>query len=199
VVLDAKAMEWANEHGIDTAKLRAAKVPIYGKWYFPDIPANVPMINLKTGEIQSFSGGLRAGEILYVTRPDLRRARLGPYASLAEAPAPVGASAAPSALAAASEVAADATSRVEEVEAAVPGEPLDFHMPGPSIYPLVLALGLSIALLGLVAGPIELRVIVILLGVVYLLAGALGWVVQNHREGLAIEAGGEHGGTPGLH
>jgi hypothetical protein len=96
-------------------------------------------------------------------------------------------------------VAADGTSRVEDVETAVPGEPLDFNMPGPSIYPLVLALGLSIALLGLVAGPIELRVIVILLGLVYLLAGALGWVVQNHREGLAIEAGGERGGTPGLH
>lgn len=196
MVLDAKAMEWANENGIDTAKLRAAKLPIYGKWYFPDIPANVPMINLRTGEIQSFSGGLRAGEILYVTRADLRRARLGPYASLAEAAPPVVTAAAPAALDAASEVAADATSRVEAAE---PGEPLDFHLPGPSIYPLVLALGLSIALLGLVAGPFELRVIVTLLGLVYLLAGAFGWVVQNHRDGLAVEAGGEHGGAPGLH
>ena len=195
MVLDAKAMEWANENGIDTAKLRAAKLPIYGKWYFPDIPANVPMINLRTGEIQSFSGGLRAGEILYVTRADLRRARLGPYASLAEVSPPVVAAVEPAAPA---EVAPVATSRAEETETVETDEPVDYQRPGPSIYPLVLALGLSIALLGLVAGPIELRVIVTLLGLVYLVAGAFGWIVQNRRrEDLAVEAGSEHGGPPG--
>ena len=197
MVLDAKAMEWANENGIDTAKLRAAKLPIYGKWYFPDIPANVPMINLRTGEIQSFSGGLRAGEILYVTRADLRRARLGPYASLPEVSPPAVAAAEP---AAPVELAPAATSRTEQTQTVETDGPPDVHRPGPSIYPLVLALGLSIALLGLVAGPIELRVIVTLLGLVYLVAGAFGWIVQNRRrEGLAVEAGSEHGGAPGLH
>ena len=195
MVLDAKAMEWANENGIDTAKLRAAKLPIYGKWYFPDIPANVPMINLRTGEIQSFSGGLRAGEILYVTRADLRRARLGPYTSLPEVSPPVVAAVEPVAPA---EVAPVATSRTEETETVEIDEPVEVQRPRPSIYPLVLALGLSIALLGLVAGPIELRVIVTLLGLVYLVAGAFGWIVQNRRrEDLAVEAGGEHGGASG--
>ena len=38
MVLDVKALTWAAQHNIDTAKLKAAKVPIYGKWYFPEIP-----------------------------------------------------------------------------------------------------------------------------------------------------------------
>ena len=80
MTLDAKAMEWAAEQGLDTKTLKASKVPIYGKWYFPEIPAGVPLVNLKTGEIQVFGPGLRAGEILFVARSDLRRARLGPYA-----------------------------------------------------------------------------------------------------------------------
>jgi hypothetical protein len=195
VVLDAKAMEWANENGIDTAKLRAAKLPIYGKWYFPDIPANVPLINLKTGEIQSFSAGLRAGEVLYVTRADLRRARLGPYTTLVDAPPPVSPVAS---TALASAVPAAAASSVDAVEAAESDDLPGIHLPGPSIYPLVLALGLSIALLGLVAGPVELRIMVTLLGLVYLLAGAFGWVVQNHRVGLTLDGSGEHGGATGL-
>ena len=41
MVLDAKALTWAAQNNIDTAKLKAAKIPIYGKWYFPEIPADV--------------------------------------------------------------------------------------------------------------------------------------------------------------
>jgi hypothetical protein len=194
-------MEWANENGLDTAKLKAAKIPIYGKWYFPDLPADVLMINLKSGEIQSFGPGLRAGEILYVTRFDLRRARLGPYAALPEPEAarPASGAAAPIAAAAASELAAAAAARSDEPRAVEPSEPLNFHLPGPSIFPLVLALGLSIMLVGLVVGPVELRIIVALLGLVYLVAGAVGWTVQNRNEGLAAEAGGGPGDAAGAH
>jgi len=80
MVLDSKALEWASQHGLDTAALKKAKVPIYGKWYFPDLPADVPLVNLQTGEIETFGAGFRAGAILYVKEEDLKRARLGPYA-----------------------------------------------------------------------------------------------------------------------
>src|SRR5215831_8974362 len=66
MVLDAKALTWAAQHGIDTAKLKAAKVPIYGKWYFPEIPAGVPVVNLVTGEL------------IYAPEEELRRAALLP-------------------------------------------------------------------------------------------------------------------------
>src|SRR5215212_9877738 len=62
----------------------AAKNPIYGKWYFPEIPPGVLMVNLKTGQLQRFGPDMRAGEVLFVPRDDLRRARMGPYARLAE-------------------------------------------------------------------------------------------------------------------
>ena len=50
MVLDAKALTWAAKNDIDTAKLKKAKVPIYGKWYFPEIPPHVALVNLETGE-----------------------------------------------------------------------------------------------------------------------------------------------------
>ncbi len=43
MVLDAKVMEWATQQGLDTAALKKAKIPIYGKWYFPELPADVPL------------------------------------------------------------------------------------------------------------------------------------------------------------
>src|ERR687885_1929187 len=82
MVLDAKAMTWASQNGIDTPTLKKLKIPIYGKWYFPEIPAGVVMVNLENGHLQTFRRPMRAGEILYVVRDDLRRARLGPYAAL---------------------------------------------------------------------------------------------------------------------
>jgi cytochrome c oxidase subunit 4 len=90
MVLDSKQMEWASREGLDTAALKKAKVPIFGKWYFPDLPANVPLVNLSTGEIETFPEGYRAGAVLYVKEEDLKRAGLGPSkpAPAPAAPAP---------------------------------------------------------------------------------------------------------------
>src|SRR4051794_16875377 len=74
MVLDAKALAWAAEHNIDTAKLKAAKVPIYGKWYFPEIPAGVPLVNLQSGERRTFAERMLAGEVIWVAETDLERA-----------------------------------------------------------------------------------------------------------------------------
>src|SRR5258708_29466336 len=78
MVLDAKALTWAAKNDIDTAKLKKAKVPIYGKWYFPEIPPGIPLVNLETGEQQVFPERMVAGEVIYVPATDLVRARLGP-------------------------------------------------------------------------------------------------------------------------
>src|ERR1700716_4311798 len=78
MVLDAKALTWAAKNDIDTAKLKKAKVPIYGKWYFPEIPAGVPLVNLETGEQQIFPERMVAGEVIYVPAADLQRAGLAP-------------------------------------------------------------------------------------------------------------------------
>ena len=79
MVLDSKQMDWASRTGLDTPALKRAKVPIYGKWYFPDLPANVPLVNLSTGEVETFPAGYRAGAVLYVKEEDLKRAGLGGY------------------------------------------------------------------------------------------------------------------------
>ncbi|MFN8523234.1 MAG: cytochrome C oxidase subunit IV family protein [Chloroflexota bacterium] len=81
MVLDSKAMEWGSQHGLDTAALKKANVPIYGKWYFPDLPAGVPLVNLQTGEVERFAPGFKAGAVLYAKEDDLRRAGVGPYAA----------------------------------------------------------------------------------------------------------------------
>jgi hypothetical protein len=94
MVLDSKQMDWASREGLDTAALKRAKVPIFGKWYFPDLPANVPLVNLSTGEVETFPPGYRAGAVLYAKEEDLKRAGLGPYKAAA---APVAAAPAPSA------------------------------------------------------------------------------------------------------
>src|SRR2546423_1619111 len=78
MVLDAKALTWAGKHDIDTAKLKKAKVPIYGKWYFPEIPPGVPLVNLETGEQEVFPERMVAGEVIFVPAADLLRAGLGP-------------------------------------------------------------------------------------------------------------------------
>ena len=88
MVLDSKQMEWASREGLDTAALKRAKVPIYGKWYFPDLPDNVPLVTLSTGEVESFPAGYRAGAVLYVKEEDLKRAGLGPYKAAVAAPPP---------------------------------------------------------------------------------------------------------------
>jgi len=80
MVLNAKAMEWAGNFGLDSAKLKSGKVKIFGKWYFPEIPANQRLINLQTGEVETFPQGLRAGTVLYVLEDELKNAKLGPFA-----------------------------------------------------------------------------------------------------------------------
>src|SRR6266568_7688132 len=78
MVLDAKALTWAAKNDIDTAKLKKAKVPIYGKWYFPEIPPGIPLVNLETGEQQVFPERMIAGEVIYVPAADLQRVGLAP-------------------------------------------------------------------------------------------------------------------------
>src|SRR5947199_1946423 len=78
MVLDAKALTWAAKNDIDTAKLKKAKIPIYGKWYFPEIPPNVPLVNLETGEQQVFPERMVAGEVIFVPAADLQAAGLAP-------------------------------------------------------------------------------------------------------------------------
>src|ERR1700738_4321297 len=94
MVLDAKALTWAAKNDIDTAKLKAAKVPIYGKWYFPEIPPGVPLVNLETGEQQVFPERMVAGEVIYVPAADLQRVGLTPegFAVMDVAERPSGAS-----------------------------------------------------------------------------------------------------------
>lgn len=104
MVLDAKVMEWATQQGLDTAALKQAKIPIYGKWYFPDLPANTPLVNMRTGQVETFPPGYRAGAILYVKEEDLKRAGLGPYKPVSPPPPPP-ATAEPAPVAAAAPVA----------------------------------------------------------------------------------------------
>jgi hypothetical protein len=207
-------MEWAAEQGLDTKTLKANKIPIYGKWYFPEIPSGVPLVNLKTGEIQVFGPGLRAGEILFVARSDLRRARLGPYAarpeseaqaqasepSAAEPAAPAVAQAQPGSVAPAPRpavVAARLRAEREEIPAGI-------HLPAPSIFPLVFAIGLMIVLLGLVVGPrppdpaATIRPIIIGLGAIYLGVAATGWAIQNYREERAHEVEADYAEPTGV-
>jgi len=77
-MLVATALTSSARHHLDTTKLKAAKVPIYGKWYFPEIPAGIPLLNLETGEQQVFPGRMLAREVIYVPAADLLRASLGP-------------------------------------------------------------------------------------------------------------------------
>jgi hypothetical protein len=80
MVLNVKAMEWAAGFGLDTAKLKSAKVKVFGKWYYPDLPVNQRLINLQTGETETFKDQLRAGTVLYVLEDELKTAKLGPFA-----------------------------------------------------------------------------------------------------------------------
>ncbi len=78
MVLDVKFMEWAATQGLDTAALKAARVPLYGKWYFPDLPLQIPMVNLRTGEIQTFAEPMVAGQTIWAPRDDLQHAGFWP-------------------------------------------------------------------------------------------------------------------------
>src|SRR5437763_1780228 len=68
-------MDWAAQNAIDTAKLKAAKSPAYGKWHYPEIPAGEPLGKLKTGQIPALRPAQRASEGPHGPRAPLRRAR----------------------------------------------------------------------------------------------------------------------------
>lgn len=193
MVLDAKAMTWAARHDIDTAKLKKAKVPIYGKWYFPELPRNEWLVNLETGERQRFAGQMLAGEVIWAPEAQLRQAGLLPADVAAEwdeaasvsAPAtePSGSAAAPEPLlmmtrppvgvgAAAHTTTALAVVAPAEVDhdqesAAAHG----IHMPLASIAPFVLGIGFCLVLLGLIT-----NAVILIVGLIWMLVGAVGWI-----------------------
>ncbi len=197
MVLDAKALTWAAKNDIDTAKLKKAKIPIYGKWYFPEIPPGIPLVNLETGEQQVFPERMIAGEVIYVPAADLQRVGLAPEnfaimeiaegvgpatrALQAIAPEPLLAMARPVGLPRSTAmVAVDGEhALVEEDTADLAG----IHMPSPSIAPLVLGIGFCILLLGAITSPV-----ILVVGALWMLAGAIGWI----RIGLLEERAG-HG------
>jgi hypothetical protein len=184
MVLDAKALTWAASNNIDTAKLKAAKIPIYGKWYFPEIPSGVPLVNLETGERQSFPERMLAGEVMYAPEADLRRASLLPddfpaeaeeteSRALAEtralAPEPLLAVARPIGLPPTESRAIVPVDDEEQEDD--PSVVAGIHMPLASIAPLVLGVGFCIAFFGLITSPF-----IVAVGLVWMLVGAIGWI-----------------------
>jgi hypothetical protein len=199
MVLDAKALTWAAQNNIDTAKLKAAKVPIYGKWYFPEIPAGIALVNLETGEQEVFAERMVAGEVIYVPAADLQRAGLTPAEfSVREvtdtvegasrglraiAPEPLLAMTRPPGL----EGRTTSIVPVESQQALVAHDEAELagiHMPSPSIAPFVLGVGFCIVMLGVIS-----NVIIFIVGLLWMLAGAIGWI----RIGL-LESRAAHGG-----
>ena len=191
MVLDVNAMTWAKAHNIDTRKLKAAKVPIYGKWYFPELPLGVPLIDLETGERRVFNEPMLAGEILLAPEDELRRAgvEVPDPEPAGEVRAEAAALAAPTPPAPPPEPLLVMVRPPEPVaEAALPPPPLDpalfqglpelppastvgIHMPMPSIAPFVLGIGFCLVFLGLITTPI-----VLIVGLVWMLVGAIVWV-----------------------
>lgn len=203
MVLDVKMMGWASQNGIDTGKLKAARVPIYGKWYFPNIPAGVALISLESGERQVFAEPVVAGEVMWVPERDLRRARLGPYAHLTEeevaaqeaaesrATAPRAVVELPEPLllmnrAPSAEIyATHASSTFAEIEPVSlslveEGDPALIHLPQWSLAPLLLALGIAIVLVGIVT-----HVVVLVVGLVWVALGVMGWIKVGLAESRA--------------
>jgi hypothetical protein len=185
MVLDAKALTWAAKNDIDTAKLKKAKVPIYGKWYFPEIPPGVPMLNLETGEQQVFPERMIAGEVIYVPAADLVRAGLAQegFSVMAVSTAGLGETSralrtvAPEPLLAIARPPGLTSSRAivpidgQQALVAEDADLAGIHMPSPSIAPLVLGVGFCILLLGAITSPI-----ILVAGALWMLAGAIGWI-----------------------
>ncbi|MDQ6670814.1 MAG: hypothetical protein M3069_08695 [Chloroflexota bacterium] len=201
MVLDAKALTWAAKNDLDTPKLKKARVPIYGKWYFPEIPAGLALVNLETGEQQVFPERMLAGEVIYVAAEDLVRVGLAPEGFSAvsvPAAAPAEAQAGPLVAVAQEPLLAMARppglaygSRMELVpveaqQALVPQDSHDLagiHMPSASIAPFTLAFGFAIFLLGLIT-----NLIIVVVGVVWMLAGCVAWIRIGLLESRAAAA-----------
>ncbi len=188
MVLDAKALTWAAKNDIDTAKLKKAKVPIYGKWYFPEIPPNLALINLETGEQESFRERMIAGEVMFVPAAELVRAGLAPAdltpmdlpgtvvlvepesrAMRVVAPEPLFAMARPPGLP--REITVVETDPDADLSTDYPDELEGVHMPSASISPFVLAIGFCMAIAGLVINPI-----IVVVGLLWMFAGAAAWI-----------------------
>jgi hypothetical protein len=203
MVLDAKALTWAAQNNIDTAKLKAAKIPIYGKWYFPEIPADVALVNLETGERQTFSERMLAGEVIFAPEADLRSASLLPEdfppepetppdehalaASRTLAPEPLLAVARPIGLERPTTTAIVPVSEEDEHVEDDPSAIAGIHMPLASIAPLVLGLGFCIALAGLISSPI-----IVVVGLLWMLVGAIGWIRIGQLESGSHPPEAEH-------
>jgi len=185
MVLDAKALTWAAKNDIDTPKLKRAKVPIYGKWYFPEIPPNVALTNMETGEQQIFPERMIAGEVIYVPSANLVQAGLAPAgftimqppasaptatrAILAVPPEPLVAMARPPGI---PQPAPMVEVDGEEALLAETADDLSaIHMPSPSVAPFVLGIGFCLAFVGLITNPI-----ILVVGLLWMLAGAIVWI-----------------------
>jgi hypothetical protein len=199
MVLDAKALTWAAKNDIDTAKLKKARVPIYGKWYFPEIPAGVALVNLETGEQQVFPERMVAGEVLFAPAQDLSQAGLVPEGfTVVDVPKPVETTGGPLLVVAPEPLLAMARPPglefgtrmdlvpVEDQQALVSENPADLvgiHMPSASIAPFTMGIGFGIVLLGVITNPVILFV-----GLVWMLAGAVAWIRVGLIEGRAAAA-----------
>lgn len=205
MVLDAKALSWAAKNDIDTAKLKKAKIPIYGKWYFPEIPPDVALVNLETGEQEIFPERMIAGEVIFVPSADLVAAGLAPEGFSVMLPArPATAEPTTRAMSAVAPEPLVAMSRPpglprESTELELDGEealviepppaPGSIHMPSHSVSPFVLGIGFCLVLLGLIT-----NVIILVVGLLWMLAGAIAWI----RIGV-LEAAAAHGHAEASH
>jgi hypothetical protein len=201
MVLDAKALTWAAKNNIDTAKLKSAKVPIYGKWYFPEIPAGVPVVNLETGEREVFESRMVAGELIWAPEADLRRAGLLPEDFPAEresdesgghalsrvSPEPLLAMARPPGYPRSTSTALVPVEEQEPLADSDTSGVAGIHMPSGSIAPFVMGVGFSIFLLGAIS-----NVIILVVGLVWMLAGAIGWIRIGLLEERASHGGQQH-------
>jgi hypothetical protein len=202
VVLDAKALTWAAKNDIDTAKLKKAKIPIYGKWYFPEIPPNVPLINLETGEQQVFPERMIAGEVIFVPVAELVRAGLAPAdlqiqevpppispedeaqaqrAMRTIAPEPLVAMARPPGVPRTTDIVQ--TDEDAGIALAPPADLSGIHMPSASVAPFVLGIGFCLAFLGLIT-----NVVILITGLLWMLAGAIVWIRIGMLEARAAHA-----------
>jgi hypothetical protein len=206
MVLDAKALTWAAKNNIDTAKLKAAKVPIYGKWYFPEIPAGVPLLNLESGEQQVFSERMVAGEVIYVPSAELLRAKLTPegfsvmavpadapspgHALSTVTPEPLLAMARPPGMKLGPQIDIVPVESQQQLLPADAAALAGLHMPSPSIAPFVLAVGFCLLLLGAIT-----NVVLLVVGVLWMLVGAIVWIRIGLLESRAAAAHATGGNT----
>jgi hypothetical protein len=141
-----------------------------------------------------------AGEVIYVPAADLQRAGLvpegvsvmdvsaaviGPSRGLRTlAPEPLLAVARP-----VGQVGSRALLPVDGAQAITAEDPAavaGIHLPSPSIAPLVLGVGFCILLLGAITNPI-----ILVVGALWMLAGAIGWIRVGLLEEKAAAAHGE--------